>query len=295
MQHRLSGFKTTFWILPLLLSTSLIACSEGLSKPTTEPNTPSAKKQTGGVVALTSLTADMIYQLDKTKLVGRPGSRLIDQDPRFQDITAVSQGRTPPNLEQIVALKPQLVIGAAGFHDQVLKKLKDLGIATLATEIDNWPAMIELTQTLATKIQADPAPLLARYQVCETQASTKKPTTLVLVSQQPLLAPNKTSWAGDLLQRFGANNLVADLQGDSPVGGYVTLSAEKVLAANPEVMLVVDPEQNALESFKTAPFWNQLRATQNNRVYPFDYYGLVNPGSIDKILQTCNQLKQAIQ
>ncbi len=295
MQNQLQGLRTSLWILSLLLSTSLVACSERLSSPTAEPDPSTAQEQTGGVVALTSLTADMIYQLDQTKLVGRPGSRLIDQDPRFQDIPAVSQGRTPPNLEQVVALKPQLVVGAAGFHDQVLKKLEDLGIATLATDIDNWQSMIDLTETLATKIQADPAPLLTRYQVCETQPSDPKPTTLVLVSQQPILAPNKTSWAGDLLQRFGAKNLVADLQGDSPVGGYVTLSAEKVLAANPEVMLVVDPEKNALESFKTAPFWNQLSATQNNQVYPFDYYGLVNPGSIDKILQTCSQLKQALQ
>lgn len=118
MQNPLQGFKATFWILPLLFSTSLIACSERLSDPTAEPDTPSTQEQTGGVVALTSLTADMIYQLDQTKLVGRPGSRLIDQDPRFQDIPAVSQGRTPPNLEKVVALKPQLVVGAAGFHDQ---------------------------------------------------------------------------------------------------------------------------------------------------------------------------------
>lgn len=295
MQKRLQEFKATFWILPLLLSTSLIACSERLSNPTGEPDATASQEKTESVVALTSLTADMIYQLDQTKLVGRPGSRLIDQDSRFQNIPAVSQGRTPPNLEQIVALKPQLVIGATGFHDQVLKKLEDLGIATLTTDIDSWQGMIDLTQTLANEIEADPAPLLARYQTCETQPSNPKPTALVLVSQQPIMAPNKTSWAGDLLQRFGANNLVADLQGDGPVGGYVTLSAEKVLAANPEVMLVVDPEKNALESFKTAPFWKQLSATQNNQVYPFDYYGLVNPGSIDKILQTCNQLKQALE
>ncbi len=50
-----------------------------------------------------------------------------------------------------------------------------------------------------------------------------------------------------------------------------------------------------LETFKTAPFWNQLSATQSEQVYPFDYYGLVNPGSIDKILQTCRQLEQALR
>ncbi len=275
----------------LLLWSGLVACSNR-RVTTTETSVP----QNRGVVALTSLTADLIYQLDQSKLVGRPGNRLIDEDPRFKEIPAVSQGRTPPNLEQIVALKPKLVIGAEGFHDQVLKKLQDLGTPTLSTRVNSWQNFLDLTQSLAQKIEANPAPLLARYQPCNiNEPAEQQPTTLVLVSQQPILAPNQESWAGDLLKRFGANNLAANLQGESPVRGYVTLSAEKVLEANPEVMLVVDPEQNALETFKTAPFWNQLSATQSEQVYPFDYYGLVNPGSIDKILQTCRQLEQALR
>ncbi|MDX2230893.1 MAG: hypothetical protein NW220_14735 [Leptolyngbyaceae cyanobacterium bins.349] len=43
---------------------------------------------------------------------------------------------------------------------------------------------------------------------------------------------------------------------------------------------------------KTAPFWNKLDAVTRDRVYTFDYFGLVNPGSLGAIEKTCQQLQQ---
>ncbi len=75
----------------------------------------------------------------------------------------------------------------------------------------------------------------------------------------------------------------------------MTLSAEKVLEANPEVLIVVNnADPQLLDSLKKEAFWQQLQATKNNRVYTFDYYGLVNPGSIDAIQKTCEQLTQVL-
>ena len=297
----------------LLLSLVLVACGTATTQQVNELSAISNSSSTATtqieesqasnpsietaerVVALTSLSADIIYQLDKTKLAGISGSRLLREDDRFREITKVSEGRTLPSLEKIVALKPDLVIGAQGFSDRTLGKLKELGIATLATKIDSWDALSEITKTLAQAIGAEPKSLLERYQTFLTDIPNQNPSTLVLVSRQPILAPNKNSWAGDLLTQFNAKNLAADLQGKSPVGGYVTLSAEKILQENPEVLLIVDSAKEGLaEQFKSEPFWNQLKATQNGQVYVFDYYGLVNPGSIDKIEETCTKLKQVL-
>lgn len=289
--------RSRLLIAALLLSSQLLACSNPPQSSTRETpvtdTTPTDEPVK--VVALTSLTADIIHHLDSSKLVGIPGSRLIGQDPRFQELPQVSQGRTQPDLEKVVALKPTLVIGAQGFHDQSLSKVKDLGIATLTTEVKGWQNLIDLTQEIAEQIGADPAPLLARYQKCLSKLPTDSASTLVLVSRQPILAPNKNSWAGDLLQQFKAQNLAADLQGQSPVEGYVTLSAEKVLEADPDIVLVVDPEQDPVVAFESEPFWRKLKATRNKRVYAFDYYGLVNPGSISKIEAACTQLQQVLQ
>ncbi len=299
------------WILSafaFLLSIFLVACTTA-QKPLTkiassnEPtNTNSQqipKESAKRVVALSSLSADIISLLDKTKLVGISGSRLFKDDPRFKDIPRVSEGQNLPNLEKIVALKPDLVIGAEGFSNQPIQKLQQLGIPTLLTQIKKWESLAELTQKLAKLIDADPQPLLNRYQTFLADKPIQSHSTLLLVSRQPILAPNKNSWAGDLLAKFQAKNLVAELQGNNPIGGYVTLSAEKVLEANPEIIIVVQPPQGGsktelLESFKKEAFWQELQATKNNRVYAFDYYGLVNAGSIDAIEKACQNLKQAL-
>ncbi|MBW4558665.1 MAG: ABC transporter substrate-binding protein [Trichormus sp. ATA11-4-KO1] len=288
-------------ILLLFLSIVLTACTTATTQqPQVQITTNSQQfpqESFTRIVTLSSLSTDIIYNLDQTKLVGITGSKLFNDDPRFNDIPRVSEGQTPPNLEKIVALKPDLVIGAEGFSTQAIQRLQQLGITTLLTQVNTWESLEELTKKLAQFIDADPQPLLNRYQSFIPDKFTQSPSTLVLVSRQPILAPNKNSWAGDLLTKFQAKNVAAELQGQSPVGGYVTLSAEKVLEANPEVIIVVNPPQGGsetavLDSFKKEPFWQQLQATQNNRVYMFDYYGLVNPGSINAIEKACQQLKQ---
>ncbi len=245
------------------------------------------------------MSADIISRLDQAKVVGITGSKLFNNDSRFKDIPRVSEGQSPPNLEKVVSLKPDLVIGAEGFSNIPIQKLQQLGIATLLTKVNNWESLEELTKTLAQSINADPQPLLNRYKTFLPDKPTQSPSTLALVSRQPILAPNKNSWAGDLLAKFQAKNIAADLQGKSQVGGYVTLSAEKVLEANPEVIILVNPPQGnsevaLLDSLKKEAFWQQLQATKNNRVYVFDYFGLVNPGSIDAIEKACQQLKQVL-
>ncbi|MDF2387894.1 ABC transporter substrate-binding protein [Nostoc ellipsosporum NOK] len=299
------------WIvsaLAVLLSIFLAACTNVTSQQpqanvieaTKSPNTNSQqipKESAKRVVALSSLATDIIYQLDQTKLVGITGSTLFKNEPRFNDIPRVSEGQNSPNLETIIALKPDLVIGAEGFSSQPIQRLQQLGISTFLTQVNSWKSLEEVTIKIAQLINADPQPLLNRYKNFLPTQPKESYSTLVLVSRQPILAPNKNSWAGDLLTQFQAKNLAAELQAQSPIGGYVTLSAEKVIEANPEVIIVVNTPQGSsetsvLESFKKEGFWQQLQATKNNRVYSFNYYGLVNPGSIDAIEKTCQQLKQ---
>ncbi|WP_414753027.1 ABC transporter substrate-binding protein [Anabaena sp. CCY 9910] len=300
--------RWTLSTFAILLSIILTACNTTntqqpqaqATQSITTTNTPSqelAKLSAKRVVTLSSLTTDIIFQLDKTKLVGIAGSSLFKNDPRFQDIPRISEGQSPPNLEKIVALKPDLVIGAEGFSNQPIQRLQQLGIPTLLTQVNTWKSLEEITAKLAQLIDVNPQPLLERYQSFLGDRPGTNTPILVLVSSQPILAPNKNSWAGDLLEKFQVKNLAAELQGKSPIAGYVTLSAEKVLEANPEAVVLITPPQGGsktevLASFNKESFWQKLPATKNNRVYVFDYYGLVNPGSIDAIKQACEQIKK---
>jgi iron complex transport system substrate-binding protein len=286
--------------LVFLLSSTINGCTNG-NNTTTNNNQEVISKQepiskVERVVALTSLSADIIHQLDASKLVGVAGSTLLKQDSRFQGITTVSEGRSQPDLEKIIELKPDLVVGADGFNDQTLAKLNELGVKTISTKVDSWFALQDTIKILAKAIEADPQPLLKSYQTLLPKNIQSNISTLVLVSRQPILAPNKNSWTGDLLTQFKVNNVVADLQGSGEFSGYVTLSPEKILETNPEIIIIVDPaKEGILEQLKKESFWSKLNAVKGDRVYTFDYYGLVNPGSMAKVKDTLTQLAQVTQ
>jgi len=274
-----------------LAAVALVACSAAPDGAQTPENPGGPPVETAGrIVALTSLTADLVRTLDGDALVAIPGGELIQGDPRFDGLPVVARGRTEPDLEKIVALEPDLVVGAAGFHDRTLRRLEELNVPTLQTEIDGWDDLRSLTEQLAALVGADPGPLLERYEACLAKAPPRSEEALILVSRQPLLTPNKNSWAGDFLDRLNIKNVAADLQGQSPFEGYVTLSEEKVLEANPAALIVIDTGENLMEQLDSQPFWRELRATRNESVYEFDYFGLVNPGSLASIERTCDRL-----
>lgn len=286
--------------LVFLLSSTINGCTNA-SNTTTNNNQEVISEQESiskaeRVVALTSLSADIIHQLDASKLVGVAGSTLLKQDLRFQGIATVSEGRSQPDLEKIIELKPDLVVGADGFNDQTLAKLEGLGVKTISTKVDSWFALQDTIKILAEAINADPQPLLESYQTLLPKNIQSNISTLVLVSRQPILAPNKNSWTGDLLTQFKVNNVVADLQGSGEFSGYVTLSPEKILETNPEIIIIVDPaKEGILEQLKKEAFWSKLNAVKSDRVYTFDYYGLVNPGSMAKVKDTLTQLAQVTE
>ena len=80
------------------------------------------------IVAMTSLSADLLNRISPGSLVGIPGSSLFVKNKQFDNIPIISRGRMPPNLEKIISLQPDLVIGAEGFHDRSLSRLNSLGI-----------------------------------------------------------------------------------------------------------------------------------------------------------------------
>ncbi len=239
-----------------------------------------------------SLAADIVFRLDQSKLVGRPGTRLLDREEKFKQIPTISEGQMPPDLEKIAALKPDLVVESIGFHNSVAQKLKQQGIYTLLTHTDSWSHLESLTKTLATFINSAPKPLLQRYQGMLGSKLIATSKTKVLAARSPILAPNKDSWTGDMLHRIGINSFTYEQITSSPRTGFTSLSPEQIKIADPEILIVISTKGDPLlEYYESQPFWNDLKAVKNNKVHTFDYYGLIIPGSLAAIEETINKLK----
>ena len=258
----------------------------------------SSSNQIERVITLTSLSTDIVSVLSRDKLIAIPGSSLFKGKIEYQELPRISQGRTPPNLEKIVSLKPDLVIGTNGFHDKILDKLKDINIKTVSYELNDWNSLENTINLISTKLGINNSEISNEVintnlrECMVTNEKNKKPNVVVLASTKPILSPNSKSWAGNLLKRFGLNSLTKDLDSKSEFRGYVNLSPEWLVKENPDNLIIIQtrPRQN-LDFEKTKPFSN-LKAVKSDQVYRFNYYGLINAGSLESINSACLKLRK---
>ncbi len=244
------------------------------------------------VVALTSLSADLINTISKDALVGIPGSSILKKNKEFDSLPIVSSGRMPPDLEKILNLKPDLVVGAKGFHDRPLSKLNSLGISTLSTSISSLDDLDNLNKELASKLNTSTKSLEDILVSCypKNKNKNKNKNLIVLVSSKPMLSPNKDSWAGNLISSFKINNLASEITNKTEFKGYVNLSPEWLIKYQPENIIVIKTPGSDLSQFRSINIWNKLEAVKNNKIYTFDYYGLINAGGINAINKACQKL-----
>ena len=245
------------------------------------------------IVALTSLSADLVNSIDSKSLVGIPGSSLLKSNPSYKDIEIISSGRMPPNLEKIISLKPDLVIGAIGFHDKPLSKLNQLGVKTLSTKIKNLKDLENLNKEINSFLSLKEAePLSKKIENCYSSLSkiSKDKNVIALVSTKPILSPNSKSWSGNLIKRFGLKNLTSELQSKSEFRGYVNLSQEWLLSAKPNNLIIVKTPGSNISQYESLAIWKKIPAVKKKNIFPFDYYGLINPGSLDSINKACKKL-----
>ena len=242
------------------------------------------------VVALTSLSADLVNYISNESLLGIPGSSLLKNNNDFSNKTIVSSGRMPPDLEKILSLKPDLVIGAKGFHDRTLSKLNSLKINTLSTSISSLDDLNILYKEIASKLNTKTKSLEEILENCYLKNEDKNKNVVVLVSSKPILSPNNDSWAGNLISSFNLNNLASEITNKTEFKGYVNLSPEWLIKAQPENILVIKTPGSDLSQYSSMSIWNKLKAVKNNKIYSFDYYGLINAGGINAINKACQKL-----
>ena len=250
------------------------------------------------VITLTSLSTDIVSSISRDKLVAIPGSSLFKDKIDYQKLPRISQGRTPPNLEEIVSLKPDLVIGTKGFHDKILSKLKEINVATLSYELKDWDSLENTINLISTKLEINDS--IKYNQIINTNLKecvvpneqNKKPNVVVLASTKPILSPNSKSWAGNLLQRFGLNSLTKDLDSKTQFRGYVNLSPEWLVKEDPDNLIIVQTRPGQYVDFEKSQPFSNLKAVKSDKVHRFNYYGLINAGSLESINSACLKLRK---
>ncbi|MDO8252724.1 MAG: helical backbone metal receptor [Rhodoferax sp.] len=196
--------------------------------------------------------------------------RLVGVD-RYSDfplsVRALPQvgGGLDPNIEAIVALKPDVVLMATS--SRVGERLQSLGIKVVALEpkshADVKRVLEKIGQVLdvpdAQRVwRAIDAGVLAAAQ--SLPASVKNTRVYFEVNRAPYAA-GETSFIGETLTRLGAKNIVP-----ASLGPFPKLNPEYVVRANPDVIMVGDRNYAGMEG---RPGWSGIRAIKERRVCVF--------------------------
>jgi iron complex transport system substrate-binding protein len=191
------------------------------------------------------------------------------------------------NVEQIVALKPDLIFAAGITAPEAIKKLEELKqtVVVLGTDKTTLDSIFH-DITLAGQItgHSDQAARLIDTMKQKLEAIKLK---VAVASSKPLVYweldatdPAKPfsvgtgNFVGDLIELAGGRNVFADIGSPFP-----QVSAEQVVAAKPEVIILSDAAYGiTVESVLQRPGWQVIPAVQQKRVEPIDDNLVSRPG-----------------
>ena len=184
-------------------------------------------------------------------------------------------GGLDPNIEAIVALKPDLVLLATS--SQAGERLRALGLKVVSLEPKNHADVKRVLNQVGQLLGVDNAPRV--WQVIEASllaaaqslpASVKTTRVYFEVNRAPYAA-GEASFIGETLSRLGAKNIVP-----ASLGPFPKLNPEFVVRANPDVIMVGDMNYAGLDD---RPGWAGIRAIQRQQVCVF------NPGQTDMLVR----------
>lgn len=211
------------------------------------------------VSLLPSLTETVCELGQCARLVG------VDRYSNYpESVKRLSQvgGGLDPNIEAIVALKPDVVLMATS--SRASDRLQSLGIQVVALEpkshADVKRVIDKVGQVLAVPDAARiwrviDASVMAAAQ--SLPASIQNTRVYFEVNRAPYAA-GASSFIGETLTRLGAKNIVP-----AALGPFPKLNPEFVVRANPDVIMVGDRNYIGLEG---RPGWSGIRAVKTGRV-----------------------------
>ncbi len=250
------------------------------------------------IVALSPHSVEIIYSLGLGKNIvatvehaDYPKAAL--KIPRVGNYTGVQ-------IEQIVALQPDLIIGWKGGNRMSdLNKLESLGFDMFYTDPKNINGVVAEIKRLGKRLGVSESVLAlaavekieSEYQSIKKQYKNKKTVSVFYqLFHEPLRTVGPGSWVESLIADCNGANIFNDAN-----VLYPAVSMESVLARNPSVIIVASHSGSIEEGKIIWEKWNQINAIKNEKLFVLDGSLLhrTTPRAVEGLRSLCEKIDEA--
>ena len=223
------------------------------------------------IVSLSPTATEMLYAIGAGSQVKAVDS--LSDYPAQAPRTKLSAYQ--PNVEAIVAEKPDLVV-ESGDTGQLTKRLAAFSIpvlelpapAKIAGEYAEFGQLGQATGHLAQAQQEVTRLRSQLHQITAAAPHHAKPLTYYYELDQTYYSVTSSTFVGQLLALLGMKSIADQASGAAKSGGYPQLSAEYIIKANPDYIILADTlccHQDAATVAKR-PGWSGLAAVKAGHV-----------------------------
>jgi iron complex transport system substrate-binding protein len=226
------------------------------------------------VSLLPSLTETVCELGQCQRLVGV--DRYSDFPPVVRALPQVGGG-LDPNIEAIVALRPDVVLLATS--SRAADRLQSLGIKVVALEPKTHADVRRVLEKVGQLLNVPDAQRVWRVidagvtAAAQSLPATARQTRVYFEVNRAPYAAGESSFIGETLTRLGVKNIVP-----ASLGPFPKLNPEYIVRANPDLIMVGDRNHVGMED---RPGWAAIRAISEHSVCVFNAAQsdvLVRPG-----------------
>ena len=230
------------------------------------------------IVSLSPVVTETLFAIGEgARLVGRTQYCLW---PSGVDDIPIVGGISDPNVEYVLSLKPDLVVFSKLSSRDIVNQFENLGVKTLVFSFQTIDEVAREMAIIADVCHASDggrqfissfSERLANVRkLATTENASRRPRVLLLLGVRGLYSAGEKSYAGDLIELAGGENLAARTGMAWP-----QVSLEGLLEWDPEVILVAidhGVEGNGdvlqvIEGWKKSEPWRHLSAVRYERIF----------------------------
>ena len=177
-------------------------------------------------------------------------------------------GGLDPNIEGIVALKPDVVLVAAS--SRASSRLESLGLKVVALETKTHADVRRVLKTLGVLLDVPDSQGADRLwriidssvlAAAQSLSAKAKNTRVYFEVNRGPYAAGESSFIGETLTRLGVKNVVP-----ASLGPFPKLNPEFVVRANPDLIMIGNQSMQAMVPY---PGWGSIKAVRDKRICVF--------------------------